>query len=71
MPNQIQEPIFSNDEGTITVLDEREGEMDTTHRPASEANRKAIQKELDRQAEIRKLMEELKKEEEGKKPPAA
>ena len=59
--SQNQEPIFSNDDAEIIMVDETIGVIDTTRRPASEASRKAIQQQLQKEAEIRVLMERMKR----------
>jgi hypothetical protein len=56
-----QEPMFSNDDAEIIVVDETVGVIDTTHRPASGASRKAAQKQLEKEAEFRQLMEQMAK----------
>ena len=60
MSSREQEPILSNDEAEIIIVDETVGLIDTTHRPASEVSRKAIQKQLVKEAEVRQLLEKSK-----------
>jgi hypothetical protein len=55
--SQNQEPIFSND-AEIIILDESAGTIDRTRRPVSEASRKRILKQLELEAELRRLMEQ-------------
>ncbi len=59
MASQDQEPIFSND-AEIIIVDETVGMIDATRRPASKASRKAIQQQLQKEAEIRQLMEQIR-----------
>jgi len=64
-----EKPNYSGNDWDIVILDPNEGERDTTIRPLSEERRKEILKRLERQAELRKMMEEeMKKKEEGTKP---
>lgn len=56
MTGPVQQPVFSNDEAEIVIVDETVGVIDTSHRPASAATRKAIEKQLAKEAEIRRLM---------------
>lgn len=49
----------SND-AEIVIVDETVGVTDTRRRPASPASRKAAEQYLAREAEARKLMEQLK-----------
>jgi hypothetical protein len=58
MPSHDREPIFSND-AEIIIVDDKVGEVDRTRRPASEASRKAMQKQLEKEAELRRLMEQI------------
>ena len=59
MSSRDQEPIFSNDDAEIIIVDETVGVIDTTPRPASEASRKAIQKQREKEAEFRRLLERM------------
>jgi hypothetical protein len=64
-----QKSNFGNDDVDIVILDEKDSETDTTRRPLSEEKRTEIRKRIERQAELRKMMEaEMKKKDEGKKP---
>ena len=60
MPTQNHDSIFSNDDAEIIIVDETMGVIDTTRRPASEARRKALQQQLEKEAETRQLMEKMK-----------
>jgi hypothetical protein len=65
IPNQ--KPNVIDNDWDIVILDPKDCEVDTTIRPLSEERRKEILKRLERQAELRKMMEEEEKEN-GKKP---
>ena len=67
MSSDNHEAIFSND-AEITILDEKQGVTDTTHRPLTGARREAALKFLEKQAELRRLMEEMKAKEAATKP---
>jgi hypothetical protein len=59
MPSRNQQPIFSNHDAEIIVVDETVGVIDTTHRPASGASLKMAQMQLEKEAEFRKLMDQM------------
>ncbi len=63
-----QRPTFSDDDADIVILHEQDGVIDTTHRPVSEATRKRIQERLAKEAELRRMAEELRKDQ-AKQPP--
>ena len=52
----------------IVILNENEGVTDTTRRPVSEARRRAIEKQLEKEAELRRLMEQMRNAEAEAKP---
>ena len=68
MSNNGQEPIFSNGDVEIIILKASEGVTDTTRRPVSEAKRKAIEKQFEKEAELRLLMEQMRTKKPDAKP---
>jgi hypothetical protein len=52
----------AGNDGEVIVLDEESCVTDTRRRPASPASRKAAEQYLAREAEARKLMEQMKNE---------
>ena len=68
MSNHGSEPIDSNGDVEIVILNASDGVTDTTRRPVSEAKRRAIEKQLEKEAELRRLMAQMRNTETGSKP---
>jgi hypothetical protein len=66
MNKPSDDTIFSNDDAEIIVVDESVGVTDRTRRPATGFVRKALEEQLAREAEFRKLIDSQNKELETK-----
>ncbi len=67
MSARPQKTIFTND-AEIVILDESTCVKDTTHRPATGASLKSALERLAKDAELRKLMKEMKNQQSEAKP---